>query len=49
MVAVIGVGVLLGRFLDQTFETETPYFTAGCAIFFVCSGIYLGVRDLLKP
>ncbi len=45
----IAAGVLIGWLLDRQFNTTKPYFTAFFALLFVFVGIYLGLKDFLKP
>jgi F0F1-type ATP synthase assembly protein I len=44
----IGIGVLVGRFLDNKFVFEKPYLTAGLALLGVCAGMYKFIRASLK-
>ncbi len=45
---IITLFALGGRWLDNKYQTETPYFTAGLALFGVCVGIYLMIKQLPK-
>lgn len=47
MVAVIGIGALIGHYLDAHFNMEQPLFTAGFSLVFVIAAIYIAVKDLL--
>ncbi|MEM0994387.1 MAG: AtpZ/AtpI family protein [Bacteroidota bacterium] len=44
---VILVGVLIGRKLDQYFETTRPLWTAGLALFCTIGAIYVTIKDEL--
>lgn len=44
----IAVFAFLGRYLDQKYETETPWFTLCGSLLGVGSGLYLALRDLVK-
>jgi hypothetical protein len=49
MGAVITIGVLGGRKLDQLCGLSTPIFTLVLSLVSVAAGIWLGIRDFLKP
>lgn len=44
----IAVFTFLGRYLDQKYETVTPWFTVLGSLFGVSSGLYLALKGLLK-
>ncbi|MEM9886401.1 MAG: AtpZ/AtpI family protein [Bacteroidota bacterium] len=44
---VILLGVLIGRQLDQYFQTERPFWTAGFALFCTIGAIYVTIKDEL--
>ncbi|MGB1248250.1 MAG: AtpZ/AtpI family protein [Chitinophagales bacterium] len=48
MGATIAIGIALGIFLDNKFDTG-KMFTTVCSLLFVVAGIYLGIKDLIKP
>lgn len=48
MGAVIGGGVLLGRWLDGKVESQTPWFTIGIGLFSIFAALYLSLKNLLK-
>lgn len=48
LAAYIGIGVLLGKFLDKKLSFDKPYFTAGLALVGVCAGMYKFIRATQK-
>lgn len=49
MAGSIVIGVLIGRYLDDYFDTDKQYWTAGMALFFLFVGMYSVLRDILFP
>jgi F0F1-type ATP synthase assembly protein I len=47
MLAVIGVGVAIGIFLDKKFATQN-IFTAIFSLVFVFASIYLVIKEVMK-
>lgn len=45
----VAVGVFIGYELDKWFQTSKPYFTAIVSLVFVFLGLYIGLKDFLKP
>jgi F0F1-type ATP synthase assembly protein I len=48
MFAFIGVGLLLGRFLDKWVKSSDPYFTLGLGILFLSAYFVRLVKDLSR-
>lgn len=48
LAAYIGLGVLLGNFLDKKLAFDKPYLTAALSLISVCAGVYKFVRVVLK-
>ncbi len=48
MLAFIGVGLILGRFLDKWMQTGHPFFTLGLGILFLSAYFVRLVKDLSK-
>ena len=48
MVIIIAGGTFGGRYLDNKFETNTPYFTIFLSLFAVFVALYLVLRDALS-
>lgn len=46
--AITGVGAFLGYYIDKKLQHQTPYFAAGGSVLFLCLGLYLVLRELLK-
>jgi hypothetical protein len=49
MGAVITIGVLGGRKLDEVLGLSQPIFTLVLSLVSVAAGIWLGIKDFLKP
>ena len=49
MIAIIVVGVLIGKWLDQKFQTEKPYLTAIFALVFVIIAMYTSIKEFINP
>lgn len=47
MGAVIFIGVMAGRKLDQHFATEQPIWTASLALFATLAAVYYTIKDEL--
>ena len=48
MIATILIGVFLGKYVDEKFNGGGLYM-AVISLFFVFAGIYLSIKDLIKP
>jgi putative Ca2+/H+ antiporter (TMEM165/GDT1 family) len=48
MLVTIAIGVYLGTWLDEKFKMQTPWFTVGCALFFIFAAMYLFIKGLPK-
>lgn len=48
MGVIILVGTYFGRWLDERFETQTPWFTVGLALFSIFAALYVSLKDLFK-
>lgn len=48
MLVTIAIGVYLGTWLDEKFQMQTPWFTVGCALFFIFAAMYLFIKGLPK-
>jgi len=48
MAAIIFGGAYLGIYLDDTFKTNKPVFTASLALFSVFLAIYFAIKDFIK-
>lgn len=46
LIAVILIGVFLGKYLDKRFENETPYITAGLILVLLVIFLVKLIRDL---
>ncbi|HEY1040187.1 MAG TPA: AtpZ/AtpI family protein [Bacteroidia bacterium] len=49
MGAIITIGVLGGRKLDQWMGWKTPIFTLVLSLVSIVAAIYLSIKDFLKP
>lgn len=49
MAGAIFMGVMLGKYLDEKFLTERPYWTAGMSILFLILGMYSALREIIFP
>lgn len=49
LAGAVVMGVLIGQWLDARVENDTPYWTAGMALLFLCVGMYSALRDILFP
>ncbi|NET36445.1 MAG: AtpZ/AtpI family protein [Cyanothece sp. SIO1E1] len=47
MAAILIVGALAGRELDERFQTERPYFTLILVIFAIIGAFYLTLKDFI--
>ena len=47
MAIVIGIGVFIGRQLDDRFQTEKSYFTMLFALIFLFIAFYTSLKDLI--
>ncbi len=45
----VAIGVFIGYELDKWLETSKPYFTAIVSLLFVFLGLYIGLREFIKP
>jgi F0F1-type ATP synthase assembly protein I len=45
----VAAGALIGYWLDKWLQTSKPYFTAFLSLAFVFLGLYLGLKDFIKP
>ena len=45
----VAVGVFIGYELDKWLQTSKPYFTAIVSLVFVFLGLYIGLREFIKP
>lgn len=48
LAAYIGIGVVIGNYLDKKLVSDKPYFTAGLALAGVCAGMYKFIRASFK-
>lgn len=48
MMAIIGLGVFGGYYLDKHFGFKTPIFTLVLSLLSVFAAIYLSIKDFLK-
>lgn len=48
MAVIILIGVLGGRWLDEHFQTETPWYTLTGSILGVTLSMYYIIKDLIK-
>ncbi len=48
MGAIILLGVWSGRKLDERFQSDTPWFTVGLALFSIFAALYVALKDLFK-
>lgn len=48
MAIMIGIGIFAGKWLDNYFQTDKPYFTIFLAIFFLSAVLYSIIRDVSK-
>ncbi len=48
MIGIILLGAFLGRWLDQRFQTEQAYFTAGTTLMTVFASLWYVFKDLIK-
>ena len=48
MLAIIGLGVFGGYYLDKHFQFKTPVFTLVLSLLSVAAAIYLSIKDFLK-
>ncbi len=46
LIAVILIGVFAGRYLDERFQNDTPYFTAGLILVLLVVFLLKLIRDL---
>jgi F0F1-type ATP synthase assembly protein I len=46
--AITGVGTYIGYYIDKKLQNQTPYFAAGGSVLFLCFGLYLVLKELLK-
>jgi hypothetical protein len=46
--AYIGVGVFIGKNIDEKIGFEVPYMTALFSILFLVAGLYVTLKDLFK-
>lgn len=46
--AYIGVGVFIGKKIDEAVGFKEPYMTALFAIIFLVTGLYVTLKDLFK-
>ncbi|MEZ4990443.1 MAG: AtpZ/AtpI family protein [Saprospiraceae bacterium] len=46
MGVIILVGTYLGTWLDERFQTKTPWFTVGLALFSIFAALYVTLKDL---
>jgi hypothetical protein len=49
MGAIIAIGVFGGRKLDEIFGLSKPIFTLVLSLVSVAAGIWLAIKDFLKP
>lgn len=49
MAAILIVGALAGRELDERYQTERPYFTLILVIFAIIGAFYLTLKDFIFP
>lgn len=47
MAAILIVGALAGRELDERYQTERPYFTLILVIFAIIGAFYLTLKDFI--
>ena len=45
----VAVGFFIGYELDKWLHTSQPYFTAVVSLVFVFLGLYIGLKDFIKP
>jgi ATP synthase protein I len=45
---LIGIGVLVGQWLDSKMENQTPYFTLLLAIIMLCAAMYRMIKDVMS-
>ncbi len=48
MAGIIGGGVWLGYWLDQRYNTKTPWFTIGIGLFSIFVALYVSLKDFFK-
>jgi F0F1-type ATP synthase assembly protein I len=48
MAISVFVGAMLGKWLDDRFQTDTPIWTAVLALLFLCVSMYAILKDLLR-
>jgi uncharacterized membrane protein YfcA len=48
MAISVFVGAMLGKWLDTRFQTEMPIWTAVLALVFLCTSMYMILKDLLR-
>lgn len=46
MGVIILAGTYLGTWLDERFQTDTPWFTVGLALFSIFAALYVSLKDL---
>lgn len=46
MGVIILAGTYLGTWLDERFQTKTPWFTVGLALFSIFAALYVTLKDL---
>jgi F0F1-type ATP synthase assembly protein I len=45
MIAMIAIGTGIGMWLDEKFETETPWWTLGLSLFAVFAALFTTLRE----
>lgn len=48
MAISVFVGAMIGKYLDAHFQMERPIWTAVLALVFLCTSMYIILKDLLR-
>ena len=48
MGVIIGLFTWLGTYLDERYQTKTPWWTIGLSLFGVTAGLYLMIKEVIN-
>ena len=48
MIVILLIGTYGGKYLDQYFQTETPWFTIVCVLLALVLALYVPLRSLMR-
>ena len=48
MIVILVAGVYAGKWLDERFATQTPWYTLGCSLVAIALALYVPLRGILR-